>query len=243
MIQDGIRKLALHNGILYIKKTSITGFVNCIDGNNAGSTFDWSSILVSAGSVFTSCSTNAIVDSSNTSRQDVFGAQFSSNAIGMNVAQGNFSCDHCIFNANTTAISTTAAWIGSLTSSSFLGNTTAVSVSSGSGSVSALIANNVFFGNTNGITLTGFVAIPYANFCDNTMTGGTTSMCTSTALSVSPFVSSSNFVLNSTAGGGALVKGNGYPGTLGSSTGANDPGAIQSGGSGSGSGGASAYSY
>jgi hypothetical protein len=48
------------------------------------------------------------------------------------------------------------------------------------------------------------------------------------SLSVSPFVSSSNFALNSTGGGGAALKAAGFPGVSPAGTGYLDIGALQS---------------
>lgn len=101
--------------------------------------------------------------------------------------------------------------------------------SSGSGPATYIANANAWGGNSSGNA--------------NTSTGLSTGL-NPVILSANPFTSSSNFLPNSTAGGGTALKGAGFPGVFpgGSSTGVLDIGAVQSGAGGGGSGsGAFAY--
>jgi hypothetical protein len=114
------------------------------------------------------------------------------------------------------------------------------------------IVNNIFSSNTFwGILNSNAASLDYGlgsyfkanNAFYNNGSGATTGLpvdLTDITLSANPFVSAgSNFALNSTAGGGALLKAAGYPGILagGVGTGYLDVGALQSQCSASGGGG------
>jgi hypothetical protein len=118
------------------------------------------------------------------------------------------------------------------------------------------IVNNIFSSNTFwGILNSNAASLDYGlgsyfkanNAFYNNGSGATTGLpvdATDITLSANPFVSAgSNFALNSTAGGGALLKAAGYPGILagGVGTGYLDVGALQSQCAASGGGSACAF--
>jgi hypothetical protein len=104
--------------------------------------------------------------------------------------------------------------------------------------------NSVYYNNaTYGINNTGTVG-PDSYVARNNAFGANGTAAThnlpatdigTVTLSANPFTSSTDFSLNSTAGGGTLLKGTGWPGTLiGGGTGHLDIGALQSSGGGAG---------
>ena len=103
------------------------------------------------------------------------------------------------------------------------------------------VINSIFSSNSGwGINLTGgggnyawgdFRANAYYNNTSGTITGGILTGIGDVTLSASPFVSSTDFGLNKTAGGGAACKAVGWQGgTLLSAGGSIDIGPVQSAG-------------
>ncbi len=105
------------------------------------------------------------------------------------------------------------------------------------------VYNSIFYGNGNYGIDGGAVVLD----CDFNAFGANTNGNrhlipagpNDVTLTASPFTSSTNFALNTTAGGGAACKASGYPGAFpgGASTGSLDIGAVQSAGGGGGGGG------
>jgi hypothetical protein len=93
--------------------------------------------------------------------------------------------------------------------------------------------NSIFYGGTYGISITSCLfcassSNAYGNLSTANYTGWIASPnSTDVALTANPFTSSSNFVLNSTSGGGALLKAAGFPGVTPFGTGFASVGALQ----------------
>lgn len=133
-------------------------------------------------------------------------------------------------------------------------NASADGVSLNSLSVSAIFTNNIFYGNAAGIQvgstpnfITASALSSHRNAFNNA--GGNPNWPGNSddiALTADPFTHAAggDYSLNSAAGGGALCRGAGYPGTFGAtSAGFTDVGAVQSNGSGSGSSSNCGYIY
>ncbi len=239
---NGIERRASHGGTLTLLHVKMSGgFVDCADGDNAGSTFDWGNIFVGGGSVFNGCTTYGITDSSATNFFWVSGAEFVSNGIGIKNTNGNIQINHTIFGSNTSGVTTPGSWVGMVAYSSFLSNTAGMSIG---GNLTAYITNTYFFGNTAGISGSSTAYTSQGVLCDTGMTLASDTMCNAKTLTASPIVGAGNYALNSTAGGGALLKALAVPGAFadGLTTSAGDIGAVQSTASGGG-GGASMVSF
>ena len=127
-----------------------------------------------------------------------------------------------------------------------------LTIGSTSGAVPFQAFNTVFYGNGGfGINNTGGATssapssyTSFSNAFGSNTSGATTGLIApstgTVTLTADPFTSGTNFALNSTAGGGALLKGQGFPGTLiNGGTGAIDIGPLQS----TGGGGSSGFSF
>jgi len=169
----------------------------------------------------------------------IYGSYIHDNAIGV---ESSLNSDTQISVSVTRSIiaANTSHGIVSTTNGSVLVNESVVSNNGGAGvSMTAplrFIANNsIFSGNTTyGVTATA--APPsqslYNNAYGNNTSGNLNNVSAGTGdvtLTVSPFVSATNFALNSTAGGGAALKQLGFPGVFpgGTTTGYLDIGAVQ----------------
>ena len=167
---------------------------------------------------------------------------FSGGAVG--ISDGNNSASQKwllignSFYGNTRGIYAQAggvAWL-QLDSNSFQSQTDENVYSNGS-PVWVTASNNAFYGGTYGIRLVGYTfavaqSNAYGNLSTANYSGFVAGMNSSDiALTANPFTSTSNFALNSTSGGGALLKGAGYPGATAAGTGYIDVGALQSKGS------------
>ena len=96
------------------------------------------------------------------------------------------------------------------------------------------VSNNIFWGGTYGVRLfsTGYYGAPQSNAYGNISVLNSDLLYSGfnnsdVSLTANPFTSSSNFVLNSTAGGGALLKAAGFPGVTSAGTGYAAIGALQ----------------
>jgi hypothetical protein len=93
--------------------------------------------------------------------------------------------------------------------------------------------NSIFYGGTYGISITSCLfcassSNAYGNLSTANYTGWIASPnSTDVALTANPFTSSSNFALNSTSGGGTLLKSTGFPGVTSFGTGFASVGALQ----------------
>jgi hypothetical protein len=194
---------------------------------------------------------HAIITSSNT---------FSMNASWIHNNTGNgFNCGtgNMMLNINNSIISNNSNGIAGcgnvaiLMSNSVIANNTTDGInlsSSGAATIAAAaFTNNIFWGNGQyAINYSGGAQLGYqitpgqtnayggqgtANF--NNASGSPGDL----TLTSNPFTSSTNFALNSTAGGGPIVKGTGFPGVFpgGLTTGTINVGAVQSSGGGGGS--------
>jgi len=153
---------------------------------------------------------------------------YKNSANGLNISYGDASgtrlefiaISHCDYSTNTGAgilfAQNSTCPLGQISNCILDANGTyGIDMGSGSITQSALLYSNAFYNNTTAATRN-------TNAGFNTVT-----------LSASPYVSlgSLNFALNSTAGGGAACKGQGWPGVMPGGTGYSDIGALQSQGS------------
>ena len=151
-----------------------------------------------------------------------------------------------VFSTNTFGIKNTSAGTSNylwIKNNSFVSNTDSGVSLDGTTAERVLLENNIFYGNTtNGISFaTNANGVVMSN--KNNAYGGNGTNRTNIAvgtndvtLTGSPFVSSTNWALNSTAGAGAACKSVGFPGTMldGVTIGYLDIGAVQSQSSGGG---------
>lgn len=140
--------------------------------------------------------------------------------------------------ANNVSAGVTAAsnaWYGNCTVAF---NGTAGIINSGSNVIMCVVSCILYGNDTYGISNTGSVFIctqQYNAFGDNTtanrngLTSTVFTVVGDVSLTASPFVSTTDFRLNSTNGGGVLCRGLGYPGTFpgGAFIGYSDLGAVQ----------------
>lgn len=135
-----------------------------------------------------------------------------------------------------------------------IANNTGDGVKIGSGTVYLQLSNCIVYGNGGyginygtgsppGMSNAGQNNAFGANSSGNISGGFAAPAIGQIALSANPFTSSTNFALNSTAGGGASLKAAGYPGTFpgGTTIGYLDVGAVQSQGGSSGGTNSAAY--
>ncbi len=137
-------------------------------------------------------------------------------------------------------------------SNSVFANNTSDGIGSGNAADSIILHNCIIYANggwgvnvaATGLNSSNFTLGEYNAFGGPNVSGntrGTYNQFNQIALSANPFVSSTNFALNSTAGGGAALKQAGFPGVFpgGTSTGYLDIGAVQTSGA-PGTGGSNA---
>ncbi len=240
---------------LYLNGCIMDGFSNAINGDDIGSHFIWSGIHLFNSEIKNSTlnainnvggpielvnssihggGSDAIANGSNHTTYNVIGSVIYGNtgyAIGASTGNSNIFILNSAFVANTSGgITFNGASSGDVVridNSIFYGNGTYGISSANPIGLMPINRNNAYGGNTTGAR--------------NNIPAGTNDI----TLTANPFVNSStgNFALNTTTGGGAALKGAGFPGTFigGSTTGASDIGIVQSGCTGSG-GGACAFS-
>ena len=244
---NGIVQLSAHGTSEYWVFTGciFDGFGIAINSDNAGADFDVSQILVTGTEIKNDTGFGV---KSNTGTVVVEGSYIHNNGNnGVDVSGSSTVASHSIFAANTGIglnVSTTFSTIANCT---FASNTVIGFDASASGATFS-IYNSIFYNNSTGISIgsasnntIGSAAGSRSNaFGSNTNThwNGSPGDVTLTA---NPFTASGSgdYSLNSTAGGGAALKGAGYPGIFpgATSTGSLDIGAVQSaGGGGAGTG-------
>lgn len=238
------------NGPLILSDCAFDGFAYAVNDTGSGFTMQFQRVeiknsttqaIATAGSRVTAIDCymhdNAIVfswPSSGSNSLTVIGSIFANN--GPVIADGN------------------GAGIISVMSSTFYG-TTGSAISQTGGALGYLtVVNSIFYGNSAfGISLGGPIT-GQAAVCSNNAFGSNgsgdvnnyTKSSTDVSLTANPFTNaaSGDFSLNSTAGGGAEIKGAGFPGGFpgGLATGHLDIGAVQSACGGSASGFACGFS-
>ena len=257
---------AANNGItLSISNAFLTGFGNTIDGDFSVN-WNFPELFLNKVEIASSTSyavwnnnsavtviTNSYIHGGSTAAVYVGGSNSSSEVTIENTIIAN--------NAGAGFLGTTNSALCqlSVTHSTFFGNSGSdIDISAGfsppGNAVTCFlgsISNNIFYGNGSGaygvnaataaLSWTTPAFLSFNNAYGNHATGNTHNFndASPTTLSANPFTSSGtgDFSLNSTTGGGILLKGLGYPGTFpgGTSTGHLDIGAIQSAGGGGGS--------
>jgi len=250
-------------GGLALINCKLSGFTYGVLGNYSGDYY-WDALMLYGTEVTASVNDGV----QNVGLSYVYGSNFHGNgACGMTFGGGSANgnpavivFDHSISQSNTTCGlgggSSTKPQMMIVTNSIFYNNTTAglILFTQQQGG-NALLTNNVFMSNgTYGIQNSDASTLWYntgtANQFNNAFYNNTDgarnnypSDPSDITLSASPFVSAgTNFALNSTAGGGALLKAAGYPGVIpGSGTGYLDVGALQSQAASSSGGGSFAF--
>jgi hypothetical protein len=237
---NGIVK-STNNGPLYIRNSKLSGFTIGINGNN-GSGIAQFSVLALENVEIASCSTAGVdMDTGlltlgpgtyihNCTGEGILGTSamntvgysvvLDSNGYGVYENGGLVSLTNSVAsNSTTDGVNIQGTGVIASVGTVYYGNG-AYGLDLSSVTTLAAYTNNAYGANTSG-TLTG-ITLP---------SGATANDVT---LSANPFTSSSNFALNSTAGGGASLKTAGFPGTapFGSST-SLSIGALQAGSAGS----------
>lgn len=231
------------------------GFTSAIDNSNGTPYYvNWIHIM---NCEIKNCTTTALlVGNSNTQDIKVYGCYFHNNVQDMDSSASSPATlwlEYSIF-ANSSAtfglnLSITKVIIDHCTFANNINTSATVGLSSTTGFTS--ITNNIFYGNTSGVALSALTGLPAttagiaasrSNAFGNNTTNyvGWAATPGDVTLTANPFTASGSgdYSLNSTAGGGTLCKGAGFPGAFpaGLSTGHADIGAVQSSGGGGGGG-------
>lgn len=234
----GILSVTSNSTMQTIRNCSFSGFTNGINGDNVGAHFEFTRLFLSAVEIKSSTA-----DGLNVSASDVW---IDSSWIHDNTGAGivNTSTGSVYSISNTILSGNGAKGISLSSSGSYLylvSSTVANNTSDGvfGSSTQFLISNSIFYGNT-AFGVNGNSAL-IANGGRNNAYGSNTSGPRNNfpvsqgdlTLTANPFTSGTNFAPNSTAGGGAVVKGAGYPGAFpgGTTTGTINIGAVQTAGS------------
>lgn len=176
-------------------------------------------------------------------------------AVNMTASNTTIIVSNSILSANANGIATSNnSTFAAVVDNSDIANNTTDGVNYGTGSAANVqgpgnsFTNNIIYGNGRyGINYAGGTTNGQGNLSGSTNAyggNGTANLNNVSAtpgdlsLSANPFTSSTNFALNSTAGGGVIVKGSGFPGAFpgGSTTGTINVGAVQGSGGGGGGG-------
>jgi hypothetical protein len=222
------------NGSASVVNCKLTGFTSAINGDNQGAHYFFLSLYVanseiststigvnnqlfSAGggavisnSYFHGCTTAAIQAGSSAFQFVVVaGSVFDSN--GYAVQTNNVEVINSVISNSTHDGINGVTGLSSVNSVYWHNGGYGVSFNAGGSTLSW--ANNGYGSNTPSVANISLLAFQVAH---------------DVSLSVSPFVSSSNFALNSTGGGGAALKAAGFPGVSPAGTGYLDIGALQS---------------
>lgn len=237
---------AVTTGALVVIDCILDGFKWGINGDNGSSRQIFGVVLLSNTEIKNS-QTNAIINQGNIFLyNETWIHNTGGDAVSL-IGSASFVCSRSILSANSGKGFTAATVSLQLSSCVGSGNTgDAISTSAGSNvyvMVNCIFYNNGGWGvniggspfpvmlarnNAFGSNVSGNVNITYIPYSDQTLTA-------------SPFVSTSDFALNNTAGGGALLRKAGFGGVSVAGTGYLDIGAIQTSGGTGGGQTASAY--
>lgn len=237
---------------LTVSNVIMDGFSIALDGSNR---FD---PLILTNAEIKNWTTSAIVENNTGGTPTVFisdswihtGSSGTSPAINFLAVNVTFITRVIISNSLGTGITYPATGLHYITAST-IANNAGDNINLGLNG-NLVLENSILYGSTGGYGINGLsptiFMLNYNGFGGNSLgnahgTGISTGL-NPISLSANPFTSSTNFALNSTAGGGASAKGAGFPGVFpgGSTTGAPDIGAVQSN-AGGGSGGSGVYAY
>ncbi len=233
----GIRQISTAGNSQYwiVKNCILDGFTYGLNSNNAGATFDVANVLAS-GCEIKNCTADGL--SMNKGYVYVYDCWIHNCPNGVAATGGSMLgllIDHSLITANTLGVTTGNTCFITVTNSTIANNTNqGLFPASNAGLVQ--VQNSIIYGN--GANLNISYAGTAANIARavaasrNNAIGSSTGWGVSggdVTLSGSPFTSSTDFSLNSTAGAGAACQGAGYPGVFpgGLSTGVLDLGAVQ----------------
>ncbi len=229
---------------LNLINSTLDGFSVGIDGDNG--TFGIFGSVYLSGTEIKNCTSHGLLNWQNNWVQDSWIHANAGDGIQTNSSSlGTTSVIRSIISSNARGVvnNGTSGKVYVLSSDIVLN--TGDGIASGNLSIAAIFENNIIYGNGGwGIDVTSALpALARNNAYGSNASGNYQAASGSVGsvlgpgdatLTVNPFVSSTNFAPNSTAGGGSVVSQAGYPGAFpgGASTGYLDIGAVQGKGSG-----------
>jgi len=231
-------------GSVILRDCILDGFSKGINGDNGSSTQIFTNIFL-FGTEIKNCTVNGIINSANTiyilDGSWIHGC--TGDGITFNASGGIITVRNSIVSGNSRGITSTSGTLAIRLDNAVIANNTTdgVFVTTTLDAYS-YYANSVFYGNggwginvTTGSTTAGVQTGSRNNGFGSNTSGDRKNIAPGfgdISLTASPFVSSSNFALNATAGGGLLLAKAGYPGAFagGSSTSYLDVGAVQTSG-------------
>ncbi len=253
----GIQNVNNHNTTNppYFLNLTIDGFTEAINGDNAGSHFDWSFVYVGNCLIKNSTGTTGKAQIRLNGGALWIADSLICDGAGAGVLSiGTLLASRTVFARNTVGAAVSGNGIQIVRNCVFADNSSdGLQPSSSSSPVNAtcILENNIFYGNGGwgadggasvySITLQADAGRTNAFGSNASGNRNTVQACPGDiSLSADPFTASASndFSLNSTAGGGAACKAAGFPGICPAGTGSLDIGAIQSGGGGGGGGAA-----
>lgn len=243
---SGIGALANSTALLSLNGCVLDGFSYGVNGTNAGS-YGWFAQLSLRGTEIKNSVTAGVNNSGNSRVYIGPGSWIHGTTAGTGVEATlnnsvDFQVDQAVISNNSSHGVVSQGINNSITatSSNFASNGGDGITLLGNGNTSSYlsIVNNIFYGNTGyGVNASVSTAMIPGSNSNNAYGSNTAGARQSVAvgandktLTANPFTSSVNFLLNTTAGGGAVCAGAGYVGSLG---GSRDIGAVQSAGGGS----------
>ncbi len=242
----GLLQLVTHGTTQYwvVIGCIFDGFSNAMNADNVGANWDLNQIFVEKTEI-KNCTSHGIAN--NVGTIWAYDSWFHANGGDGIHNRGSFLLvKTSVFSGNTGSGIDANSAVVLISGSAFSANSSkGVALSNTSPIVT--IQNSIFFGNAASsniyfISALGSILMSQSISCNNAYpSGGNTNWGTSVGdvtLTVSPFTSTSDFSLNSTAGGGAACKAVGFPGIAPFGTGAADIGAVQTAAGTSASGGA-----